>query len=153
MSGFVVTGSPAQAFIDAFKARCEADATLMALIEGVFGHLDETDRTPYPYLVFGSESFDGNSQDAGAMGLPGGKVELELNGWSDHQGKSEMRAILSRVRVLFERQTLGVAGFVMMAGSLTCEFEDVDFEFDEDAPEKSLYRGIQRWTCVIDETA
>lgn len=153
MSGFVVTGSPTQAFIDAFRARCLADATLMALIEGVYGHLDETERTPYPYLVFGSEGFDGNGPHAGALGLPGGTVDLELNGWSEHKGKSEMRTIFSRTRVLFERQTLIVAGFVMMGGSLTCEFESIDYEPDEDAPEKSLYRGIQRWTCVIDEAA
>lgn len=153
MGGFVVTGSPVQAFIDAFKARCEADATLMGLIEGVFGHLDETERTPYPYLWFGQETRDVNAQDAGAMGLPGSKVTLELNGYSDHLGKSEMRAILSRVSVLFERQTLRVTGFAMMVGSMTCEFEDVDEEDDEDAPEKKLYRGIQRWSCVIDEAA
>jgi hypothetical protein len=153
VSGFVVTGSPLQGFIDAFKARAEADATLMALIEGIYGHLDETERTPYPYLVFGQEQFDGNDVNAGAMGLPGGKVTLELNGWSDHKGKSEMRTILARTRVLFERQTLIVKGFSMMAGSLTCEFEDIDREVDEDAPEKSLYRGMQRWAAVIDEAA
>lgn len=150
---FTVTGSPTQAFIDAFKARCEADTTLMAIIEGVFGHLDETERTPYPYVVFGQEQLDGNDSNAGAMGLGGGKVVLELNGWSDHPGKSEMRAILSRIRLLFERQTLRVTGFVMMAGSLTCEFEDIDDEPDEDAPEQRLYRGMQRWSCVIDEAA
>lgn len=150
---FTVTGSPAPAFIDAFKARIEADVTLMAMIEGVFGHLDETERTSYPYLVFGPEQRDPNDFNAGAMGLPGQKVVLQIDGWSDHKGKSEMRSILSRMSVLFERQTLTVQGFQMMAGSLTCEFEDIDREVDEDAPEKSLYRGTQRWAAVIDEVA
>lgn len=148
---YVVTGSPTQAFVDALKARLEADTTLMALITGVFGHLPEDVRTPYPYLVIGYRHLD--EGQARSMALPGGQAQLQLDGWSDHQGGSQMHAILARVRVVLDRQTLRLDGFTMMAGSLHCAFEDVFDEQDEDSPEKKLYHGVQRWAAEIDEAA
>lgn len=148
---FFVTGSPTQAFVDALKSRLEGDATLMALIEGVFGHLPEDVRTPYPYLVIGQRHLD--EGQTRSMSLPGGQVSVQLDGWSDHEGASEMHAILSRVRVLLERHSLRLDDFALVQGSLRCEFEDVFDEPDEDAPEKLLYRGIQRWDAEIDEAA
>jgi hypothetical protein len=153
MSGaaYVVTGSPTQAFVDALKARLESDATLMAMITGVFGHLSEATRTAYPYLVLGYRHLD--EGQARSMSLPGGKTQVQLDGWSDHKGGSEMHAILSRSRVLLDRFPLRVKGYTLMAGSLTCEFEDVFDEPDEDKPQSKLYRGIQRWSAEIDEAA
>ena len=146
---YVVTGSPTQAFVDAVMNRLENDSTLDALVTGVFGHLPESTRTAYPYVVIGQRHLD--EGQARSMGLAGGRVDLQLDSWSALKGASQTHAILSRVRVLLERYDLPVAGFQLMRGSLTCEFEDVFPEADEDKPGSTLYHGMQRWTAEIDE--
>ncbi len=151
-ASFAQLGSPTQAFVDAVNTRLKADGALIALVTGVFGHLSQAARTNYPYLVLGYRHLDdGNAR---AMGNAGGRVALQVDGWSDHKGASEMQAICSRVRALLERQTLTLAGgFRMMAGSLTCEMEDVFDEPDEDKPDQILYHGTMRWVAEIDEAA
>lgn len=148
---FVVTGSPTQAVIDALKARLDGDAVLAALIEGVYGHVSETARVNYPYLVLGQRHLE--EGPTRSMGLGGGRVVVQIDGWSDAKGASEMHGILSRVRVLLERRPLAVDGFRVVDGSLTCEMEEVFDEADEDSPERRLYRGIQRWALEIDEVS
>jgi len=147
---FAVTGSPTQAFIDALRAVLVADAALTALVAGVFGHLSEAARTAYPYLVLGRRS---RQNDGGAMQVAGGKVSVQLDVWSDHKGASEAHAILSRVYAVLERRALSVSGYVVIAGSLTCEMEEVFDEPDADKPEARLYHGVQRWTADIEEAA
>ena len=146
---FAVLGSPTQAFVDAIKVRLDADATLMALVSGVFGHVSDAARVAYPYVVLGSTNLDEGSHRS--MGVAGGRVELQIDVFSQHGGRSEAQSILSRVRALLDRHALAVGAFTLMAGSLRCEMETVDREFDEDAPGKSLYHGIQRWVAEIDE--
>ena len=147
---FAVTAEPRAAFRAAISARLHADATLMALVTGIYGHLSEAARVAYPYLVFGSQPM---TRDAGAMGLPGAHVELQLDGWSDYKGPAEMEDILSRVSVLLERQPLAVTGFAMVLGSLTCELSEIDEEPDADKPGSVLWRGMQRWVADIHEAA
>ncbi len=146
---FLVTGSPSQPFVDALKSALESDTALMAVIEGVFGHLREADRTLYPYLVLGRRG----RTDAGAMQLAGNVVSVQLDGWSSHSGALEMHGILGHVSRVLERRTLTVSGFDMVRGSLTCEFEDVFDEPDPDTPTKRLYHGVQRWTAEIHESS
>ena len=147
---FAVTAEPRAAFRAAISARLHADATLTALVTGIYGHLSEAARVAYPYLVFGSQSMN---REAGAMGLPGANVFLQLDGWSAYKGPAEMEDILSRVSVLLERQPLAVTGFAMVLGSLTCEISDIDEEPDEDKPGSVLWRGMQRWMAEIHEAA
>lgn len=147
---FFVSGSPVQPFVDAFKAALEADTALMALIEGVYGHLRESEATAYPYLVLGRRS----RTPAGPMGLAGNQVSMQLDGWSDHSGASEMHAMLGHVsRVMERRMNFRVSGYDVLRGSLTCEYEDVFDEPDTDTPTKTLYHGLQRWTCEIHESS
>jgi hypothetical protein len=143
-------GSPVQAFVDALRTALLADATLTALLStatAVYGYVPEAARTAYPYLVLGHRTAD---RDGGAMQVAGGKVTVQLDGWSSHRGASEMQAILSRVSVVLERQTVTVTGFTLIQNSLTCELEGVFEEPDEDAPERRLYHGVQRWTALIE---
>ena len=143
----IVTGSPLTAFCDAFQAVLAGDAALGALVEGVFGHLRESERTAYPYLVIGRTSRDNSS---GAMQVAGGRVTLQLDGWSDANGPHEMERILSRVAALMERRhPFLVAGFEVVVGSLTCELEEVFDEPDDDSPDRRLYHGVQRWACEV----
>ena len=146
----IVTGSPVQAVVDTLKTALDADPTLDGLVEGVFGHLSETARVNYPYLVLGRRH---RQNDGGAMGIIGGRVTVQLDGWSDHKGPSEMHTILSRVAAVLERRALTVVGYLAIANSLTCETEEVFFEPDEDKPATGLYHGVQLWAMDVHEAA
>lgn len=155
---YLVTGSPTLAFVDAIKDRLDGDAPLMALLfvagrtgNGVYGHLPEAARTAYPYLILGQRHLD--EGQARAMGVGGGRVSIQLDGWSGAKGASQMHFILSRVRVLLDRYPLAVVGFQAVVGSLVCDFEDVFDEPDEDKPGGKLYHGVQRWSAEVDEAA
>lgn len=147
---YPVTGSPTQALVDAIRVTLTGDATLMALVTGVFGHLSEAARTAYPYIVLGRRS---RNNDGGAMQIAGGLATLQLDVWSDHNGPSQVHAIQSRVSVLLERRSLSLTGFSLRPGSLTCELEEVFDEDDPDSPDRLLYHGVQRWTGDVEEVA
>ena len=147
---FTVTADPTVAFVDAVKSRLTADATLMALVTGVYGHLSEAARTAYPYLVLGRRT-SGDIIGGGAMGLGGNTATLQIDGWSDAKGPFAMSAIASRVYVLLERQTPAMAGFAWVMNSLTREMQEIFDEPDEDKPGARLYRMVQRWTAEIHE--
>lgn len=146
---YPVTGSPLTALVDGVRTVLLADATLMALITGLYGHVSEAARVAYPYLVIGRRTRDGLG---GAMGVAGGTVTVEIEGWSDAKGPYAMQAILSRVAVLLERQPVTVTGYSLVTGSVHCEHEDVFDEPDEDKPGSRLYHGLQRWTAEIHES-
>lgn len=146
---FTATGSPTQAVIDAMKDALDADAPLDALITGVYGHLSEVARTSYPYVVLGRRH---RRNDGGAMQVAGGQVTVDLDIWSDHKGPSKAHAICSRIVEILERRDLALEGFTLIKGSLTCEFEDVFDEPDEDKPGSRLYHGVQRWICETHES-
>ena len=147
---FTVTAEPTQALTDAVSSRLKADTTLVALVVGIYAHVSEAARVSYPYLVLGRRSLD---RHAGAMGLPGANVSLQIDGWSAYKGPYEMSRILSRVSVLLERFPIVVSGFAPVDGSLTCEMSEVFEEADEDKPGNRLYHGVQRWVCEIHEAA
>lgn len=147
---FTATGEPTQAVVDGISARLRGDATLMALVTGVYGHLSEAARTAYPMVVFGRRTFSG---DAGAMQLSGGTVSLQIDVWSNAKGPWEASRVLSRIFVLLERYPIVVACFAMVEGSLHCEMSEVFDEPDEDKPNARLYHGVQRWTAEIHEAA
>jgi hypothetical protein len=147
---FLVTADPTTAFADAVKAILSADSVLDGLVEGVFGHLSETDRTTYPYVVLGRSSADGN---AGAMGLNGSALALQIDAWSDAKGPYEAEQIQSRIFVLLERRPgFSVSGFTPIMGSLHREFAEIFDEPDEDKPGERLYHSTQRWTCELHES-
>ena len=147
---FTVTAEPTLAFVDAVASQLRADAVLLAIVTGVYGHLSEATRVAYPYVVLGRRSF---LRDAGAMGCAGGTVSLQLDHWSAAKGTYEVHRMLSRVSVRLERFPLVVPGFDAIASSLTCELSEVFDEPDEDKPENRLYHGVQRWVCELHEAA
>lgn len=146
------TGSPVQAFVDGVRTVLLADATLTALLSSttaIYGYVSEAARTDLPYLVIGTRT---RTTEPGAMQKAGSRVTLQVDGWSDHKGPSEMHSILSRVAAVLERTAVTVTGFTLITGSVTCEFETVFDEEDTDAPEQRLYHGVQRWTAEIHES-
>jgi hypothetical protein len=144
------TGSPTQPFVDAVRIALAADATLGALVTGIYGHLSEAARTAYPYVVLGRR---GRLNDSGAMQTAGGHVNLQVDIWSDHKGPSEVHDIQARIALLLERTDLTIAGFDLVLGSVSCEFEDVFDEPDTDKPDARLYHGVQRWIAEIHESS
>src|SRR5262245_62467548 len=110
------------------------------MVTSITGALPRGTRTTYPVLVLGRRTFDG---EGGAQQLAGGRAMLQIDVWSQKNGPFEATSILSRVRQLLERRTLNVSGFSMIVGSLHCELEEVFDEPDEDAPEQTLYHGVQ----------
>lgn len=141
-------GSPVQGFVDAIKAALEADTALMAVVTAVTGHVSETDRAVYPYLVIGRRS----KSDGGAMTVAGNRLTVQLDWWSDHRGPSEAQTIGGHVARILERAPLRIAGYDVIAGSMTCELEEVFDEPDADMPGQKLYHGVQRWTAEVHET-
>jgi hypothetical protein len=152
MSGIAAHGSPVSPFSDALLATLKADATLVALAPGgIYTALKQSTTTTFPYVVLTRAGT--NAGGAGAMGLEGGRVWMNLDVWSEKNSPYETEQILSRIRYLLQRETLTVAGFSMIAHSLACDEEHVLPDFDPDMPTRSLFHGIQFWTCLIEETS
>jgi len=146
---FAVATDPLIGFVDAVRAALTADTTLSALVTGVYGHVSEAARVAYPYLVLGRRSDAG---DAGAMGVSGHRVTLQIDGWSDAKGPYAIEAIGARVFAVLERRPIQVGGFEVVSGSLHREMSEVFDEPDEDKPGARLYRLVQMWSCEIHGT-
>lgn len=141
-----MSGSPVQAVVDGLKALLDDDATLGALVTGIYGYVPVATRATFPYLVIGRRS---RANDSGAMQRVGGHVTVQFDVWSDHKGPSETHAILSRVAAVLEGADITVSGYQLVLGSLTCEVEDVFDEPDGDSPDRVLMHGVQRWRCEV----
>jgi hypothetical protein len=141
------TGSPVQAVVDAIRTILVGDATLMALVTGVYGHLSEAARVAYPYVVLGRRTRD---DEGGAFGAAGGAVVLQIDVWSDGKGPSQTHSILSQIAALLQyRLSLVITPWTYVDASLTCELEEVFDEPDDDSPGRRLYHGLQRWACEV----
>lgn len=154
--GYVVTGSPLKPFVDAVKARLDADALQVVALLGaagkITGHIDAEAALELPYIVLGRRSRTG---DAGAMQLPGSMVSLQIDVFSAHKGPSEASRIQAWIATRLNRSTmLAVAGFDVVQGSLTIELEEVFDEPDSDMPDRGLiYHGVQRLVAEIHEAS
>jgi hypothetical protein len=152
-----VTGSAAGPLVDAVYTRLTTDGPLTVLIAGrVFTSLPKTgSRVPFPYVVIGRVELGSKSAEArrlaGAMGKEGVVARLTLDTWSQQNGPSEAFAIQARIRVLFQRQPLVVAGFDVVAGSVTCEDELMFPDVDPEMPDRSLFHGVQQWTAILED--
>lgn len=148
---YSVTGSPIEAFADAVLTALNDDSTYKDLSSGgVYASLPRATRTAVPYTVLGRRQLLGGG---GAMQVDGGTVAAWLDVWSEQNSPHEVQTILSRARAVLQRAPLRVAGYTLIAGSLTCEEELVIPDFDPDAPERSLYHGIQKWTADVEEAS
>lgn len=146
---YPVLGSPLTALVDAVKPVLDADTTLSGLVTGVYGHVPEAARTAYPYVVLGRRVRDNTG---GAMQVAGGRVTLQIDVWDDQKGPARLQSVLSAIaRLLERRRNFVVSGYAVMDGSLTCEYEDVFDEPDEDKPGAKVYHGVQRWAVDIHE--
>ena len=81
-----------------------ADATLMALISGVYDFVPAG--AEYPYIAIG----DAKGQDASSLGSPGMKYGIILNVYSQQGGRKEAAAIIDRAYTLLNGANLSVSG-------------------------------------------
>lgn len=149
MSPTTVTGSPNAAFADAVFRVLSTDATLLALVTGVYASAPDAAKLVKPYVIVGDRDFA--PQDAGAMQLEGGRARVTLDVWSDYNGPAETQDIQSRIRVLLLRASLPVQGFALFAGSVICEDEQCVADWDPDMPKQSLFHGVQAWIGLLEE--
>jgi len=148
-----LTGSPLGPLGEAMLARAAGDATLLALAPGgIQTAVPRRTATTFPYVTLGQrqEYLDG---PGASVRTEGGQLTTWIDVWSVQNGPAEVRAILSRLRVLFQHEPLSVAGFVVMCRSLHCAEELILPDVDPDIPERSLYRGIQQWVALVEEAA
>lgn len=145
---FLATGNELEAVVDAVVPALKGDSALMALLTGVYGHVPQAQRTSHPYVRVSDPLL---SDDFGAMGVGGGRVQFAIDVWSNAKGPHAVRVILARLRKVLERRDLVVVGFKLAGGSLHCT-ESRDFtEPDPDMPEQLLYHGHQAWEALVDE--
>src|ERR1700674_290408 len=127
-----VTGSPLAAFADAIYTRLAGDAGLATLATGgVHASLPEAGRVTPPYVVVGHRTL---GTRAGAMQREGGNADVLLDVWSAYNGPAETQDIQAQIRRLLQRQDVGVAGFALYSGSVTCTEELCFRDADPDMP-------------------
>lgn len=123
----------------AVYAKLSGDATLTALITGVFDHVPEG--TGYPYVVVG-EAFatPRNSQDR-----KGRRTAENIHVWSDHLGYSELNAIADRIIELLDHQALTVSGHDIVLSN---------FEFQQtlDDPDPDVRHGVIRFGFTSEQS-
>lgn len=82
-----------------------ADATLGALVTGVFDAPPENQT--HPYLVVG----DGVEYPMDTLGATVKRVDIDVTAWSAYPGMKESIAILDRAIVLLHRVALAITGY------------------------------------------
>ena len=114
------------------------DATLGALISGVFDEVPEG--TPRPYMVIGEAlETPANSHDRF------GRETVEtLHVWSDHRGFSQVSEIAARVVALLDHQPLTIAGHHHVV---------TRYEFGQQLkdPDPSLRHTVLRFRVVTEQ--
>jgi hypothetical protein len=88
----------------AVYAALTADATLMAMVTGVYDRVPE--RTALPYLLFGQ----GEARDASTGTTEEEEARLELLAYSREGGRKQALDILERVHLLLHRQSPVLSG-------------------------------------------
>jgi len=89
---------------NAIYTRLTSDATLMALITGVYDDVPEI--TSYPYVVLGDDS----DINYGTKTLDGVQYVINIHAWSRNRGVKEATEILERIYYLLHEYAIVVTG-------------------------------------------
>lgn len=89
----------------ALYGKLHGDATLLALVTGVYDDVPED--TNYPYVVIGEFT----EEPLNAMGKHGKEVTATLHVWSQYKGFAEAYDIANRIQVLLDEVALTVTGY------------------------------------------
>ncbi|MEU2992896.1 DUF3168 domain-containing protein [Streptomyces griseoincarnatus] len=123
----------------AVYARLEADATLMAMISGVYDYVPET--AEYPFVVIG-EAIETPDNRHGGYGR---ETVVTLHSWSRYQGYAQVLRIGARVTALLDHQPLTIEGVAHIA---------TRFEFSQTLtdpePPGDIRHLVQRYRIVTE---
>jgi Protein of unknown function (DUF3168) len=89
---------------NAIYTRLTSDATLMALVTGVYDDVPEI--TSYPYVVLGDDS----DINYGTKTLDGVQYVINIHAWSRYRGVKEATEILERIYYLLHEYAIVVTG-------------------------------------------
>lgn len=112
------------------------DATLMAMIGGVFDAVP--DNQPCPYVTIGEVE----SADWSTFGKSGESFVLTLHVWSESKGKKEAQTIQNRLDTLVHRGTISVSGFTFVSAirEMATVMQD---------PDGVTWHGVQRFRIHV----
>lgn len=119
-------------------ARLNGDATLGALITGVYDHVP--DNTPEPFVVIGDDDLD----EWGTMGTNGGIAQVTVHTWTTGTALAPCKTIMAQIYLLLHKHSLSVSGY-NTAGCLS-EFSSVFKEADN-----RTIHGVQRFRVWLRE--
>jgi hypothetical protein len=89
---------------NAIYTRLTSDATLMALVTGVYDDVPEI--TSYPYVVLGDDS----DINYGTKTLDGLQYVINIHAWSRYRGVKQATEILERIYYLLHEYAIVVTG-------------------------------------------
>ena len=124
---------------EAIYERLTNDATLMALITGIYD--DVPDASSFPYIQLGEPielPFD-------AFANQGKQVTVPIHVWSRYNGNKECSDIQSRIATLLDRYALSVDGMVLTR----CVFESGRVMRD---PDGMTRHGLQQFVIEVSES-
>lgn len=113
------------------------DATLMAMVEGVY------DRVPsgvaFPYVVIG----EADARDWSSVTTGGLDVRMEVSAFSREGGRKEALAIVARIHTLLHDGSFSITGHTLVQ----CRMEDSDIRLLGDG---LTYRGAMTFRVLCE---
>ena len=113
-----------------------SDATLSAMITGVYDDVPEG--STYPYVVIGEQT----AVNFGSKTLDGLEYTLTVHVWSQYRGRKEAKEIMERIYNILHESNLSVTGANLV--NLRQEFETTLVDSDG-----ITRHGIMRFRAVV----
>lgn len=120
-------------------AALQGDAALAAALGGARVYDHAPAHAPFPYITFGRSS----SSDWSTASEDGAEHVFSVHVWSRARGKSEVAAIMERVRERLHDADLALAGHVLV--NLRHAFDDIRYDDDHD-----VYHGAMQFRAVTE---
>lgn len=112
-----------------------SDAPLMAMVEGVFDHVDQGQS--YPYIVIG----EGTNVDFDDDLELGNEATINIHIWSQYKGRMETKQIMDEIYQVLHRADLVIDG----SRCVKCDFEFGDSFMD---PDGETRHGVMRFRLI-----
>lgn len=120
-------------------AALQGDAALAAVLGGARVYDHAPAHAPFPYITFGRSS----SSDWSTASEDGAEHVFSVHVWSRARGKSEVAAIMERVRERLHDADLALGGHVLV--NLRHAFDDIRYDDDHD-----VYHGAMQFRAVTE---
>lgn len=115
------------------------DATLMAMVTGIFDHVP--DNSPFPYVAVGDLT-EGQFE---TFARDGKDLTVTLHVWSQYQGFRQAHLVFNRIVEVLDNQPLELTGFTLVS----IRHENTQTFTDADGITRHL---VGRFRVVVEET-